>query len=84
MEQGNVYKMAEWLPGKVAKGSDEGDLVLLLKYLLQEAEDGALEGFSGTFLLEDDAVGIVHSSKLSAGRYLLVGALEALKSDLLK
>jgi hypothetical protein len=91
MQNSNVVEMEKWLPPQLTpRDAENQDMVMLLTYLLEEARDGKLEGFTGAFLLaaesEDEApsVGMVASHRMEQLKYLTIGALEKIKVGLLK
>lgn len=83
----NVVEMRDWIPPEV---KDDESMVTMLTFLLEEAKRGRLNGMTGAFLLEPEgeedqvAIGMMSSHRLSEHRYLTVGALQAIISDLLK
>lgn len=95
MSHTNVVKMDEWIPSEVPgeermrTEAENQDMVMLLKFLLQEAENGNLDGFTGAFLIASDgdddrpAVGMVASNKMEDFKYTTIGALEKIKAGLL-
>jgi len=83
----NVVKMQDWIPPEV---TDDKSMETMLTFLLEEAKRGRLNGMTGVFLLEPEdaehevAVGMMSSHRLAEHKYQTVGALEAIKIDLLK
>jgi hypothetical protein len=86
--------MDDWVgsdipPEDAMQESSNQDLIKLLQFLLEEAQAGQLDGFTGAFLIapddEDDkpAVGMVASHKMENLKYVTVGALEKIKNNLL-
>lgn len=95
MSHTNIVRMDDWIPSDVPgeermkTEADNQDMVMLLTFLLQEAKNGNLDGFTGTFLIaaEDDddrpSVGMVASHKMEDFKYTTIGAWEKIKANLL-
>jgi hypothetical protein len=81
--------MNDWIP---PEAEEDKSMVTMLRFLLEEAKLGRLNGFSGVFLLEPSeeedqgkhAVGLMSCHRLEELKYLTVGALEKIKADILK